>query len=181
MSPVLSLSRALLPTPPSPPPLLSIPTVITCFGQQSLPPLLPTPSFFLLWHILCTKLKFSTDLISIANKYHVIESASSFVSHVHEQPTKISDKIIQNNGNYGIRVDDRNKLDTFNVGVVQKLHACISDPFLNLMKLSNDIYVIDLLIYFGISSTFNIDCLVNYKCLITVSYTHLTLPTIYSV
>jgi len=62
-----------------------------------------------------------------------------------------------------------NRLNTFSVGdVVQKLHACSSDPIQMLMKLNDDIYVIDLPIDFGISSTFNIDCLVDYKGLINI-------------
>ena len=79
--------------------------------------------------MLGTKSKFSTDLIPIANQYQVIESASSFALHVHEQPTEINDKIAQNTNN-GIWADDMNKLSTFNVGsVVQNLHACDFDPF----------------------------------------------------
>ena len=56
-----------------------------------------------------------------------------------------------------------NRLNTFNVDIVQKLNACSFNPFQILMKLNNNIYVIDLLIDFGICSTFNIDCLMNYK------------------
>ena len=48
------------------------------------------------------------------------------------------------------------------------MHACNSDPFQILMKLNDDIYVIDLVIDFDTSSTFNIDCLVDYKYLINV-------------
>jgi len=45
---------------------------------------------------------------------------------VHEQSTEISDKIARNNANHGIRADDRNRLNTFNVGdIVPKLHACV--------------------------------------------------------
>ena len=44
----------------------------------------------------------------------------------------------------------------------------ISNPFQILIKLNDNIYVIDLLINFKISSTFNIDCLVNYKGLINI-------------
>ena len=77
-------SPALLSTPPSPPPLLLIPTIVTCFDYQPLPLLLPIPSLFLLGHMLGTKLKFATNLILIANQYQVIEFASSFASHVHE-------------------------------------------------------------------------------------------------
>ena len=62
---------------------------------------------------------------------------------MHEQPTKISDKTALNNANHGIRADDRNRLNTFNVGNVHKLYACSSDPFQIFMKLNDDIYVID--------------------------------------
>jgi len=83
---------------------------------------------------------------------------------MHEQSTEISNKIAQNNVNHGIGVDDRNRLNTFNVGdIVQKLHACSSDPFQILMKLNDNIHGIYLYIHFGINSTFNIDCLMDYK------------------
>ena len=72
--------------------------------------------------MLSTKSKFSTD-IPIVDQYQDIELASSFASHVHEQPTEVSDKIAQNNANHGIRADNRNTLNTFNIGDVQKLHA----------------------------------------------------------
>ena len=57
---------------------------------------------------------------------------------------EISNKFAQNNTNHGIRADDRNRLNNFNVGDVQKLHACSSDPFQILMKLNDNINVIDL-------------------------------------
>ena len=84
--------------------------------------------------MLSTKLKFSTDLIPIADQYKLTEFASpivsSFASHVHTLHDEISDKIAQNNTNHGIRIDDRNKLNTFNVDVyIQKFHACNSDQF----------------------------------------------------
>ena len=81
---------------------------------------------------------------------------------------EISDKIAQNNAKHRIRGDDRNRLNTFNVGDVQKLHAYSSDPFQILMKLNDNIYVINLFIDFGINSTFKIDYLEDYKCLINV-------------
>ena len=62
-----------------------------------------------------------------------------------------------------IRADNRNRLNTFNISDVQKLHACSSDPFQVLMKLNDNIYIIDLSIDFDICSIFNIDCLVYYK------------------
>ena len=85
--------------------------------------------------------------------------ASSLASHMHTLHDEISDKIAQNNANHGIRADDRNILNIFNVGdVIQKLHACSSYPFQILMKLNDNIYVIDLFIDFDINSTFNINC-----------------------
>ena len=88
---------ALLSTRSSPSPLLPTPTAVTCFGHQLFPFLLSTPSLFLLWPMLGTKLKFSTNLILIADQCQVIEStsssASSFASHVREQSTDIIDNI----------------------------------------------------------------------------------------
>ena len=152
---------ALLPTPPSLPPLLPTPTIVTCFGYQLLPPLLLTPSSFLLWPMLGTKSKISIELIPITDQYQVIESASS-ASHVHK-PTEISDKIAQKIANHEIRADVRNRLNTFKVSDVQKLHAYNSNSFQILIKLNDNIYIIDLSLDFGISSTSNINCLVNYK------------------
>ena len=75
------------------------------YCHQALPPLQLTPSLSFLWSMLGTKLKFSTDFILIADQYQVIEPASSFASsfasHVHEQSTKISDKIARNNTDVG--------------------------------------------------------------------------------
>jgi len=96
-------SLALLQTPP---PLLPTPVIVTCFDHQLLPPLLLRPSHFPLWHMLGTKLKFSTDLIPLVDQYKVNESASpvasSFASHVHTPHDEISGKIVQNNVNHGI-------------------------------------------------------------------------------
>ena len=86
-------SSALLSTPPSPSPILLMPTTDTCFDHQPLPPLLPTPSPFFLWHMLSTKSKFSIDLVPIANhdtssefisSFASTESASSFTSHLYK-------------------------------------------------------------------------------------------------
>ena len=56
--------------------------------------------------------------------YIVYESASSFVSHLHELHTKINDMITQNNVNCKLRADVRKKLRTFNVGGGVKKIAC---------------------------------------------------------
>jgi len=63
-----------------------------------------------------------------------------------------------------MRVNDRNKLKKFSVGdVVKLLHACSVDPFQILMTLNDNVYVINLSINVGISSTFNVEYLVDYK------------------
>ena len=89
------------------------------------------------------KSKFFTDFIPVADQYKVTEYASSVASssasHVHTSHEEISDKIAQNNANHEIRADDKNRLNTFNIGDVQKFHACSSDPFQILMKLNDDI------------------------------------------
>ena len=104
-----------------------------------------------------------TDLIPIADRYKIFESASSFASfvasHVHELHEKISDKVAQNNANYTIRTYVRNILKTFYVGDVNELHACSADLFQILNKLNDNAYVID----FDISFTLNVEDLVNYK------------------
>ena len=51
----------------------------------------------------------------------------------------------------------------FPPGTVKKLHARNAGPFQILKKLNNSAYVIDLSQDFGISSTFNIEDLVDYK------------------
>jgi len=79
-------------------PLLLSTPIVVC-SDQLLPLLLSIPSTFPLYHMLDSKSKFSTELIPITDQYQVIESASSFASqctsHVHEQPTEISDKVAQ--------------------------------------------------------------------------------------
>ena len=62
--------------------------------------------------MLGTKSKFSINPYLIADQYQVIESASSFAAHVHEQPMEIGDKIAQNDANHKIRADDKNGLNT---------------------------------------------------------------------
>jgi len=79
------------------------------------------------------KLKQSKNLIPLTDHYRVSESApsiASFVaSHMHELHKKISDKVAQNNINYKLRADIKNKLKTFNFSGVKKFHAYSADPF----------------------------------------------------
>ena len=58
---------------------------------------------------------------------------------------------------------DRNTLKTFNIGDVKQLHACSANPFQTLMKLNDNVYVINLFINVGIILTFNVEYLVDYK------------------
>jgi len=107
-------------------------------------------------------------------------SASSFASHVHDLHKEVMDKIVQNNAKYKLRADVRKRLITFNVGdymkvrirparfppgIVKKLHVRSNGPFQILKKLNDNVYVIDLNQDFGISFTFNIEDLVDYKVL----------------
>ena len=62
-----------------------------------------------------------------------------------------------------LRDDVRNRLKTYNVGDVKKLHACSANLFLILKKLNDNAYIINLPKNFDISSTLNVKNLVNYK------------------
>ena len=100
---------------------------------------------------------------------------SSFASHVHK---KVIDTIAQSNDKYKLRADVRKGFKIFNVGdyvmirirlerfppeTLKTLHACSAGPFQILKKLNNNTYVFDVSQDFGISFTFNIEDLVDYK------------------
>ena len=99
---------------------------------------------------------------------------------MHELHEKIGGKITQNNANYTLRTDVRNRPIFFNVGDVNKLHASSADPFQILNKLNDNDHVID----FGISFTFNVEYLVDYNGLdliilraISLLYSKIFYPT----
>ena len=54
--------------------------------------------------------------------------------------------------------------ERFPPGNIKKLYARSADPFQILKKLNDNAYIVDLPQDFGISSTFNIEDLVDYKC-----------------
>ena len=87
-------------------------------------------------------------------------------------------KIVQSNANYKLRADVRKRLKIFNVGdymmvricleqflsgTFKKLHARSAGSFQILKKLNDNVYVIDFSQDFDISSTFNIEHLVDYN------------------
>ena len=59
----------------------------------------------------------------------------------------------------------RIRSEQFPPGTVKKLHAHSAGPFQILKKLNDNAFIVDLPQDFGISSTFNIEDLVDYKCL----------------
>ena len=119
------------------------------------------------------------DLILMVDHYRVSESAS--LPHMHELHKVISDKTKQSNLNYKLQAGVRKKFKNFNVGdlvmiwmiwiclkwftprTVKKLHTRSAGTFKILTKLNNITYVIDLLEYFEINLTFNIEDLVEYN------------------
>jgi len=92
------------------------------------------------------RLKQPIDFIPISNYYRVSEFASSIASSV---------------ASHVQRADVKNRLKTFNVCDVNKLHGYSADPFQILNKLNENTYVV----YFDISSTFNVKNLVDYRAL----------------
>ena len=98
---------------------------------------------------------------------------------------EINNQIQKSNANYKAYADLYKKAHEFGDYVIarirperypfdtmKKLHARSAGPFKILKKINSNAYVVDLPSDFDISPSFNIEA---------VSYTHLTLPTIYSV
>jgi len=152
---------ALLPTPPSPLLITTVPSLSptnhTYHARKSLSPLLSIPSH-----------------------YKAFESVPAFASHkyVHKLHKEISDKNKWSNMKPTLRADGIKIFKTFNVGdyvmvqiypkqflsgTVKMLHVRSAGPFKILNKLNCNTYVIDLPRNYGISCTFNVNDLVDYK------------------
>ena len=100
-------------------------------------------------------------MINQVSMHHLLHQLSlHHSSHMHESHEKINGKVAQNNDNQEMRAHDRNKLKIFNIGDVKQLHARNADPFQILKKLNN-VYAINIFINVSISSTFNVEYLVN--------------------
>ena len=118
------------------------------------------------------------DLLPMVDHYRVSESASSFVTHMHELHEVIKDKIKQKQLWLRLGADTRRKFKTFDVddfvmvwirpkrfplGIVKKLHARCVGLFKILTKLNDNVYDIDLPEDFKINHVSNIEDLMEYK------------------
>ena len=118
------------------------------------------------------------NLIPMTQSPRVSESASAFVSHLHDLNKVIGKKIQESNAHYESHADlHRRHLEITEVdyvmiqirpewippGSVKKLNARSAGPYKFLKEINSNAYVIDLPSDFGISLTFNILDLVAYK------------------
>ncbi len=118
------------------------------------------------------------DLIPLPSHARVSETAESYAQHVRDLHNEISKKIDMSNKAYaqaanrhkrakefieGDYVMIRLKPERFPPGTMKKLHARSAGPFRILKKIEPNAYVVDLPLDFGISSTFNISDLIEYK------------------
>ena len=118
------------------------------------------------------------DLIPLPEHARISKSTSSFAEHIRSLHKEISDKINLSNQVYKYlayfyrRVKEFNEGDyvmirirpeRFSSGTVQKLNARGVGPFKILKRVGSNVYVIDLLPGYGISPTFNVSDLIEYK------------------
>ncbi|WP_374695325.1 hypothetical protein ACEW7V_02415, partial [Areca yellow leaf disease phytoplasma] len=118
------------------------------------------------------------DLIPLPIHARVSESAESFAQHIRDLHKDINQKINLSNETYKNLVNSRRRIKEFDVGdsvmirlrperfppgSVKKLHARGAGPFKVLKKVGSNAYVLDLPSDMGISSTFDITDLVEYK------------------
>ena len=118
------------------------------------------------------------DLIPALEHTRVSESAESFAQHVKDLHHDISQKINLSNNMYkqlanshrrlkefaeGDQVMIRLRPERFPPGAVRKLHARGAGPFRVIKKVGPNAYVLELPPELGISSTFNISDLTEYR------------------
>ena len=118
------------------------------------------------------------DLIPLPNHTRVSELAESFTQHIKHLHQDISKKINLSNELYkrlansrkrdkefveGDLVMVRLRPERFPPGAVRKLHAHGAGPFKVIKKVGSNAYVLELPPELGISSTFNISDLVEYR------------------
>ena len=118
------------------------------------------------------------DLIPLPIHARTSESAESYAQHVKELHKEISKKINMSNETYKHLADShkrfkefyegdyvmvRLKPERFPPGTIRKLHARGAGPFKIIKKIGPNAYVLELPDDMGISSTFNVSDLVEYK------------------
>ena len=118
------------------------------------------------------------SLVPLPPHARVSESAASFAQHVRDLHHEISQRIQQSNLNYQNLANSRErtkefieddhvmvrlKPERFPPGTLKKLHARGAGPFKIIKKVGSNAYVLELPPELGISSTFNISDLVEYR------------------
>ena len=118
------------------------------------------------------------DLIPLPTHARISESAESYAQHVKELHKEISKKINMSNETYKHLADSHKRLkefyegdyvmvrlkpERFPPGTIRKLHARGAGPFKIVKRIGPNAYVLELPPDIGISSTFNVSDLVEYK------------------
>ena len=118
------------------------------------------------------------DLAPLPTHARVSESAESYAQHIRELHKEISQKIQMSNELYQHMTNSHKRLKEFNEGdsvmikfkperfppgTMKKLHARGAGPFKIIKKIGPNAYVLELPPSYGISSTFNVSDLKEYK------------------
>ena len=118
------------------------------------------------------------DLAPLPTHARVSESAESYAQHIRELHKEISQKIQASNELYQHMTNSHKRLKEFNEGdsimikfkpkrfspgTMKKLHARGAGPFKIIKKIGPNAYVLELPPSYGISSTFNVSDLKEYK------------------
>ena len=118
------------------------------------------------------------DLIPLPLHNRVSESAESFAQHIKNLHQEITQRIKTSNDIYKERADSRRRFKEFSIGdhvmiklrperlpsgTVKKLHSRSAGPFKIIERIGPNAYVVELPPDLGISSTFNISDLIEYR------------------